>query len=210
MNIKKYISKKGDIVLKELLKIGEIKGLELIGGQITARIEAKDKNNAIGTVKVIVPKAIKGGKILHEELNELDYKVELDEKRLTRKGDIVLKMPSPYDAAVITEEDEGLLIPSFCIIIRNTDLSMDSDYLAAFFNSNVYLEQVKAMVSGAAMPMLTIGKIKDVVVRSVALEDQKQIAEYYRNISLKEEILARVIALEKEKLDCVLRGERDE
>lgn len=193
--------------MKDQMKISEVKGLELIGGQITARIEAKEKKYSLGKIKGIVPKAIKGGKILHEELNPIDYKVEPDEKRITRKGDIVLKLSSPYDAAVITEKDEGLLIPSFCIIIRNTGLYIDSEYLVAFFNSNAYLNQVKTMVSGAAMPMLTIGKIKDVVVRCMDIEEQKQIAEYYRNIAAKEEIMARIIALEKEKLDCVLRGE---
>ena len=196
--------------MKDLIKLCEIRGLELIGGQITSRVEAKEKDEVLGQVKVIPPKAIKGGKILQEELSEINYKVELDEKRLTQKGDIVLKLSSPYDAAVITETEEGLLIPSFCIIIRNMSDSMNSGYLAAFFNSSFYLEQAKTMLSGAAMPMLTIGKIKDVLIRKLDKEAQRQVAEYYQNISAKEEILAKIITLEKEKLDCVLRGEKYE
>ncbi|MBP3593055.1 MAG: hypothetical protein J6J44_00865 [Lachnospiraceae bacterium] len=194
--------------MKNQIKLSEVKGLAFIGGQITSRIEANEKKNevVVGKVQVIPPKAIKGGKIMHDELYELEYKSEFDDKKLTKAGDIVVKLSSPYDAAYITEEDEGLLITSFCIIIRNTSKIFLSEYLAAFLNSGVYLEQVMDMVSGAAVPMLTMGKIKDVVVKNMELEEQKQVAEYFRNISLKEEVMAQIIALEREKLNSVLGG----
>lgn len=194
--------------MKNQIKLSEVKGLAFIGGQITSRIEANEKKNevVVGKVQVIPPKAIKGGKIMHDELYELEYKSEFDDKKLTKAGDIVVKLSSPYDAAYITEEDEGLLITSFCIIIRNTSKILLSEYLAAFLNSGVYLEQVMDMVSGAAVPMLTMGKIKDVVVKNMELEEQKQVAEYFRNISLKEEVMAQIIALEREKLNSVLGG----
>ncbi len=194
--------------MKNQIKLGDVKGLAFIGGQITSRIEANEKKNeiAVGKVQVIPPKAIKAGKILQDELYELEYKSDFDDKKLTKAGDIVVKLSSPYDAAYITEEDEGLLITSFCIIIRNTSKTLMSEYLAAFFNSEVYLKQVMDMVSGAAVPMLTMGKIKDVMVREMGLEEQKQVAEYFQNISLKEEVMAQIISLEKEKLNSVLGG----
>lgn len=194
--------------MKNQIKLGEVKGLAFIGGQITSRIEANEKKNeiAIGKVQVIPPKAIKAGKIVQDELYELEYKSDFDDKKLTKAGDIVVKLSSPYDAAYITEEDEGLLITSFCIIIRNTSKTFMSEYLAAFLNSEVYLKQVMDMVSGAAVPMLTMGKIKDVMVIEMELEDQRQVAEYFQNISLKEEVMAQIIALEKEKLNSVLGG----
>ena len=194
--------------MKNQIKLGEVKGLAFIGGQITSRIEANEKKNeiAIGKVQVIPPKAIKAGKIVQDELYELEYKSDFDDKKLTKAGDVVVKLSSPYDAAYITEEDEGLLITSFCIIIRNTSKTLMSEYLAAFLNSEVYLKQVMDMVSGAAVPMLTMGKIKDVMVIEMELEDQRQVAEYFQNISLKEEVMAQIIALEKEKLNSVLGG----
>lgn len=194
--------------MKNQIKLSDVKGLAFIGGQITSRIEANEKKNeiAIGKVQVIPPKAIKAGKIVQDELYELEYKSDFDDKKLTKAGDIVVKLSSPYDAAYITEEDEGLLITSFCIIIRNTSKTLMSEYLAAFLNSEVYLKQVMDMVSGAAVPMLTMGKIKDVMVREMELEDQRQVAEYFQNISLKEEVMAQIIVLEKEKLNSVLGG----
>ena len=152
----------GGYKMNKQVKLNDIKGLSFIGGQITSRIEADEKKNerAIGTVKVIPPKAIKAGKIEHEELYDVDYKTEFDDKKLTKAGDIVVKLSSPYDAAYVSENDEGLLITSFCIIIRNTGKNVLSEYLATFCNSDIYLKQVMGMVSGASVPMLTIGKVR--------------------------------------------------
>lgn len=190
------------------MKLSDIKGLTFIGGQITSRIEADQKKEeiVIGKVKVIPPKAIKGGKIQHSELYDIEYKTTFDEKKLTKAGDIVVKLSSPYDAAFITEADEGLLITSFCIIIRNTGKNLLSEYLGAFCNSGIYLKQVMSMVSGASVPMLTIGKVKETEIRMLPLEEQKQVAKYYQNLCEKEMVMAQIIELEKEKLDAILGG----
>ena len=194
--------------MNKQVKLSDIKGLSFIGGQITSRIEADEKRHerAIGTVKVIPPKAIKAGKIEHEELYDVDYKTEFDDKKLTKAGDIVVKLSSPYDAAYISEEDEGLLITSFCIIIRNTGKNALSEYLATFCNSDIYLKQVMRMVSGAKVPMLTIGKVKEAEIKLLTLEEQEQVAQYYKNLCEKEQIMEQIISLEKEKLNTVLGG----
>ncbi len=190
------------------IKLSEIKGLSFIGGQITSRIEVNEKKNekAIGTVKVIPPKAIKAGKIVHEELYDVEYRTEFDDKKLTKEGDIVVKLSSPYDAAYITKEDEGILITSFCIIIRNTGKDVLSEFITAFCNSEVYMRQVMNMVSGARVPMLTIGKIKEVKVKLLSVNEQEQVAKYYSKLCEKELVMEKIISLEKEKLDTVLGG----
>ena len=195
--------------MPSLMKLSDIKGITFIGGQITSRIEAnqKKKEIVIGNVKVIPPKAIKGGKIVHSELYEIAYKTTFDEKKLTKAGDVVVKLSSPYDTAFITEVDEGLLITSFCIIIRNTGNNLLSEYLGAFCNSGIYLKQVMRMVSGASVPMLTLGKVKEAEIRMFPLEKQEQIAKYYQTLCEKEIVMAQIIALEKEKLDAVIGGE---
>ena len=189
-------------------KLSDIKGLSLIGGQITSRIEADEKMNerSIGAVKVIPPKAIKAGRIEHDELYEVKYKTEFDEKKLTKEGDIVVKLSSPYDASLVTKEDEGLLITSFCIIIRNNGKEVLSEYITAFCNSGVYMRQVKNMVSGAKVPMLTIGKVKEATVNLLPMNEQEQVAQFYRNLCEKEIVMEKIISLEKEKLDTVLGG----
>ena len=137
---------------------------------------------------------------------DVDYKTEFDEKKLTKAGDIVVKLSSPYDAAYVSEEDEGLLITSFCIIIRNTGKNVLSEYLATFCNTDIYLRQVMGMVSGAKVPMLTIGKVKEAKIKLLPLEEQEQVAQYYKNLCEKEQIMEQIISLEKEKLNTVLGG----
>lgn len=197
-----------DIIMNKRIELSKIKGISFIGGQITSRIEANGNKEeiAIGTVKVIPPKAIKSGSIAHEELYEVNYKSEFDEKKLTKEGDIVVKLSSPYDAAIVTKEDEGLLITSFCIIIRNTGKNVSSEFLTAFCNSGVYMRQVMNMVSGASVPMLTIGKVKEVKVNLPNKGEQEQIAVFYKTLCEKESVMEEIIALEREKLDVVLGG----
>lgn len=194
--------------MNKQVMLNEIKGLTFIGGQITSRIEADEKRNekVLGTVKVIPPKAIKSGKLQHDELYDVEYKNEFDEKKLTKEGDIVVKLSSPYDAAYVSKEDEGLLITSFCIIIRNSGKNVSSEYLAAFCNSDVYMRQVMNMVSGAKVPMLTIGKIKEAKLNLPSMSDQEEIAKYYRTICEKEVVMGQIISLEKEKLNTVIGG----
>lgn len=69
-------------------------------------------------MKVLIPKAISNGRVNPLELATLDVKIGVDSKRITQEGDIVMKLSTPYDACIITKEDEGLLVPSFCVIIK--------------------------------------------------------------------------------------------
>ena len=189
-------------------KLSEIKSLNFIGGQILSRIESDQNKHdrVIGVAKVIPPKAIKAGRIVQSEIYEIEYKSEFDPKKLTREGDIVVKLSTPYEAAYITKDNEGLLITSFSIIIRNTGNDILSEYLSAFCNSGVYMEQAMNLVSGATIPMLTIGKVKEISISMLSIEDQEQVAKYFNNIVEKQLVMEQIISLEKEKLDTVLGG----
>ena len=73
-------------------------------------------------------------------------------------------------------------------------------------NSGVYRRQVLSKVSGATVPMLTMGKIKEVRIKVLDVDKQEQVAEYYKIVSEKEKVLTQIIELEKEKIDAVLGG----
>ena len=62
------------------------------------------------------------------------------------------------------------------------------------------------MVSGAKVPMLTIGKVKEAKIKLLTIEEQDQVAQYYKNLCEKEQIMEQIISLEKEKLNTVLGG----
>lgn len=85
-------------------------------GQVLSRISTKINQIAIG--KVLIPKAISKGRILKEELQDIKLKNLLPENKLSMKNDIIIKLSTPYEACVIDDDNVGLVIPSFCAILR--------------------------------------------------------------------------------------------
>jgi hypothetical protein len=123
--------------------IEQYETIEVVGGQIMSRIVAKEEDaEFIRKVKVVVPKAITAeGFIMVEELIEEKIKSEPPVDRITREGDIVIKLSTPFDAAFITKETEGCVVPSFCAIIRNKG-TLNIDYLRAFLASKECKDQL--------------------------------------------------------------------
>lgn len=179
---------------------------KLIGGQVISRVEAKNETDIIGKVKILVPKAIKNGTINHQDLSEINLRSELDANKLTKAGDIVLKLSQPYDAAYITEKDEGVLITSFCVVLRGIDDDINPRYLVLLINSEIYKEQAMMATSGATVPMLTKGKIENIDLK-LNLKQQEEIIKMSDKIQQKEDIFNEIIKLEKLKLENILRGE---
>lgn len=177
-----------------------------IGGQVISRIEAKNETDMIGKVKILVPKAIKNGGINHQDLSEINLKSKPDENKLTKAGDIVLKLSQPYDAAYITEKDEGILVTSFCLVLREIDADINPRYLVLVINSEIYKEQAMMVTSGATVPMLTKGKIENIDLK-LNLKRQEEIMKMSDKIKQKEDIFNEIINLEKLKLENILRGE---
>ena len=187
-------------MLKKVL-LKDIENLNIIGGQITSRIEAKLDSNKIGEIKVLTPKAIQNGSCNHKDLGLLNISQEADSKKVTKLGDIVIKLSTPYDACIIKEEDEGLLVPSFCAIINNIPDYISKDYLLAFLNSKVYQNQIKKLLIGQNLPILSIGQIKKVELPLPSIDVQKGIGNTYKGTLDKIKLLERIISLESEYLE---------
>ena len=195
--------------MSKIVKLGEIAVIE--GGQILKRVTADESagDSVVCTRGVIVPKAISGdGTISLEELSSEKFKVELPESRVTRAGDIVIKLSTPYDSAIITRQTENLVVPSFCAVIRRNPEKIDLLYLQAFLSGTFCREQLKKMVesSGSAgTALLTIGKLGEAVIALPTIEKQREIGMAYKRaqeliVSLKE-----ITRLENEKLDLEIK-----
>lgn len=181
--------------------ISDFTTMNIVGGQITSRIEVKEKDDKYATMKVLVPKAISNGMVHKEELGNIDVKCCMDSKRITKEGDIVIKLSTPYDACIITKEDEGLLVPSFCAIINNVPESINKEYFLAYINSNACLMQIKSLVTGSTIAILSVGQIKKITIPVPDIETQKEIADVYVKSIEKVQLLEKITKLEKEYLD---------
>lgn len=194
---------KENIRIKTMEEVGVI----VTGGQIMTRIAAKDgsKDEVVETRRVVIPKCISGdGSIRCEDMPEEALKTVPDPKRLTERGDIVVKLSTPYDAAMVDERSEGSVVPSFCAIIKDTG-KVDPRYLLAFLNSKSCKDQLKAQVAGAVMTVLSVGKIKGVLIPIPSVERQAEIGEHFLATQKKLRIAEEIVRLEQKKNDILFQ-----
>lgn len=189
-----------------LMKLGEC-NVQLIGGQIMSRITANVEKGeeCIGSVKVIIPKCIQqDGSIRIADMPEEQLKTEPDAKRIVKDGDIVMKLSSPYDAALVDKEIEGSIVPSFCAIVKNGE-SIDTGYLLAFLNSDFCKDQLRVQVSGSAMSVLSVGKVANVKIPIPSINKQKEIGDTFIEAQRKLKLIRQIAELESKKNDIVFR-----
>lgn len=186
-------------------KIGEM-GISIMTGQIMSRIAAKADigEEVVDQRRVIIPKAInEDGSISVEAMPVEDLKIVPDENKMTKNGDIVIKLSTPYDAAMIDVDTEGCVVPSFCAIVRNNG-SVSNNYLLAFLNSKVCKKQLTDQVAGQAMTILSVGKIKNVVIPVPSIEKQREIGEAFLKSRNKINMIKRIMELEAKRNDALI------
>lgn len=178
----------------------------IIGGQIISRVIADSvKGDLIidGNRKTIVAKTISEGYINSDNIIINDYKKTLDKEKLTRKGDIVIKLSSPVYACLIDENNTGMLVSSFCAIIRNVK-DIDKRYLAAFLNSDICQQQLSISVAGSVANILSTGKLGDLEIPIPEPNKQIEIANFYEKTIKNRILLQKIIKLESEKLSSLI------
>lgn len=175
----------------------------VIAGQIMTRVT--DENNEGESVQVLVPKAIVGGIIVKEDLGKAVLSKSVDEDKYTQEGDVVIKLSTPYDAAYVTAEDAGIVIPSFCATIRITKENlMDAKYLSAFLNTSYVRNQLTAKVVGSARPMIKITDVRALEIPKVSMKDMRDIGEAYMLSGMKKVTLLEMIATESKLMENIV------
>ena len=194
-----------------MVKFGDLNPT-IIGGQIVKRVIAdpikKDEVVDEGR-KTIVAKTVSEGCINEEGIVINNYKAEPDSKRLTREGDIVVKLSSPYNAVIIDRVHEGMLASSFCSIIRDIE-GIDKNYLVAFLNSEVCQKQLESSVAGTVMSVLSNGKLAELEIPLPNEKKQKEIGDYFEKTIKNRILLAKIQKLEEEKLASMIANLEDE
>ncbi len=175
----------------------------VIAGQIMTRVT--DENNEGESVQVLVPKAIADGIVVKEDLGKAVLSKTVDEDKYTREGDVVIKLSTPYDAAYVTAEDAGLVIPSFCATIRITKENlMDAKYLSAFLNTSYVRNQLTAKVVGSARPMIKITDVRALEIPKVSMQDMRDIGEAYMLSGKKKATLLEMVATESKLMENIV------
>ncbi len=125
-------------------------------------------------------------------LEEFPSETTLELQYLTKKGDILMRLTSPYTAIYINHEQEGLVISSNFAVIRVKANNILSRYLVELLNTKMIKKQIERSAMGTIMPMLKTSALKEIELKEISLQEQQIIVKwmegYYQEKKLIEQL----------------------
>ena len=179
----------------ELINMSEVQtGLVLV----RKRADAKDKDAhkyRLLTLKSFEPQ----GWLNEGELDVFFSKEKLENKYLTNKGDVIIRLTTPYTAICINDKQEGLVIPSNFAIIRLKGRKFIPEFVALFLNSEIIKKKFFKSSISITIPLIKTRHLRDIDISDKQLVVQKKIVEL-NQLQVKEKMLLSCLMKEKEKL----------
>lgn len=184
---------------------------EIITGVLTRRIVYDgDTDSSLQEGKILLPKSINEGLIDHTLLQTSRLGKLVKEKFYTRKGDVIMKLSTPYDSCVIEKkEDEGLIVPSFSVIIRGIRAPYDPYFIMAFLSSKRAWSQIERSHSGRALSIISNESVSELELPSFSETEMKDISTRFRRYLEFRRLSAEIIGLEKERNDILFLGKEE-
>ena len=153
--------------MKKLMDICEL----VTSGQIMSRValeegkkgKSKPDQTVLETAKAVIPKAIAGGHI-----------DDGDSNKRTAVGDIIVKLSTPYDSAVVASGQDNLIATSFCALIKGLSNDYLPEFVCAYLNTQMMKDKLKASTSGSTIPLLRVGDLKLVEIPEIDITKQRQ------------------------------------
>ena len=123
---------------------------------------------------------------------------KLNSDFLTRKGDILVRLSSPYTSLLIQDDEEcGLLVPSHFAIMRANPEIILPEYLLWFLKRESIYQQILQNSSGSsAFGTISSGFLASLKIRVLPLEKQKMLGEL-QILSEREQELLEKLAKQK-------------
>ena len=194
------------------MKLSDIAG-EIYTGVLTRRVVFEDSELAamseaeiatLESARILVPKAIADGVIDLNQLQEVKLKKEVKEKFRTHLGDVIMKLSSPYDCCVIEdEEDENLIVPSFCLRIGSIDEEYDPYFIMAYLTSASAWKQIEKTMMGRALSIISNESVSELMLPDMTPEQRHEAGYRYERTLEFRRTADRIIRLEKERNDSL-------
>ena len=172
---------------------------EIIGGQIMTRVTSEDASDGKPAV-MLTTKAVEDGVIDRADLKDVVLVRPVDDEKYTRIGDVMLKLSTPYDAAYVDEGYDGLVFPSFFVVIRVSD-RVDAQYLTALLNSRYVRRQLQLIQTGVGRPMVRISDIRELQIPEIPLEKMRELGQEYAASCQKRKLLREMEKTERELME---------
>lgn len=189
-------------------KLGDLCGISMTGTILT-RIQVKDEEFAgdqnTTVAKVLVPKAIANGKVNHRDVAEYVIRKGSGQGRMTIVDDIVIKLTTPYECALITMEDEDLIVPSYCMLLREFDpKEIDLNYLVGYLNTEYARQKLITSVAASYNSMVKSKDVHEIPIPMLPMEQQKYLGRLYRISSDKQMLLRDMLENEAKLADSLI------
>ena len=179
---------------------------DIITGVLTRRVVYDGENNdpSLPDGKILVPKAINDGLIDHSLLQSVKLDREVKDKFYTKMGDVIMKLSTPYDSCSIDrEEDEGLIVPSFSVIIRGIGVKYNPYFIMAFLSSKYAWNQIERLRSGRVMTILSNESVAELEIPEFSKTEIERISERFKNYLKFKRLSSEIMELEKERNDIL-------
>ena len=131
--------------------------------------------------QVIVQRSIKKDGEL-SDFEELSLKRDIKERYFSRKNDVLMKMPYPYD--VVCVKENGLVISDRIAIIRLNE-DYDPNFIAHLLTNAHIKKQIHELGSSEKIPHTSIREIKQLELLIPDLNTQKKYGELLNTINEK-------------------------
>ena len=163
-------------------------------GVIMPRIQVKTSyatdSGDTEVARVLNPRAIRGGRVVYELIEETYIKKGSAEGKLAQPGDIVMKLTTPYECALITESDAGLLVPSYCIILRGVNGTIaDPNFVIGYLSTDLVRADLSRFTASTTNAMLRPKDIMDLDFPDIPLAQQEILGRLYYHSREKQQVL---------------------
>lgn len=157
-------------------------------GLVLNRKMAKNGNQVICQYLQLNLKSVQEeGFIERSLLEKFESTGKLKAEYLTKPGDIVLRLTTPYTAVLIDETVSGIVISSYFVVIRVNDDKVLPEYLYWYLNTDKVKRIIAKNISSSMIGTVKPTQIAELNIDVLELEEQRKIADL--NFLSKQEML---------------------
>jgi len=140
----------------------------------------KADNDSLHIYKRLTLRAMESDGVNPEAIEPF-YSIEpLQEEFLTKTGNIVMKLFSPFNPTVITKETEGYLFPSQMVSIRPTKPILP-EYLCLYLSQDFVAKYLLVNYFWIAQRAITIDSLLNLEVKVPSQKNQQIICDYHHH-----------------------------
>lgn len=149
-------------------------------GCVLNRFESCGDKDFYQTYKVLTLKSITGeGNIDINAIESFNAKKEINPEYITKYGDVVVRLREPVTAVFIDESLEGLVVQSFCTIIKTKKEQLEPRYLQQFLNNSKYVaRELSKHLTNTTISIIRNEYIAALEIPLIPMEKQVDIARF--------------------------------